>query len=110
MLSAFLNDTEIRQYFEQIAQNEGYKLVLALFDQGRREGYVDPGISDEAILSYYEILRKGIFASSGLKTGTERSAGMMRELMPVFLYGLVGSAGDRKSGQQRGRKSVCAID
>lgn len=97
MLSAFLGDPDIRQYFEQMAQKEGYKLVLALFDQGRREGYVDPGISDEAILCYYEILRKGIFASSGLITDAEQSTRLMRDLLSLFLYGLVGRTKSRKS-------------
>jgi len=108
MLSTFLTDPEIKRYVEQIAQKEGYKLVLALFAQGRREGYVDPGLSDEAILCYYEILRKGVFASSGLVTDTQQSTKLMRELMSVFLYGLVGIARDRKSGQQRRRESARA--
>ncbi|MBM3155821.1 MAG: TetR/AcrR family transcriptional regulator [Chloroflexi bacterium] len=96
ILSAFLSDTEIKQYFEEIAQKKGNRLVLALFAQGKREGYVDPGLSDEAILCYYDILRKGIFASSRLVTGTEQSAGLMRELMFVFLYGLLGRTKLRK--------------
>jgi AcrR family transcriptional regulator len=103
MLSTFLSDPEIKRYFEQIAQKEGNKLVLALFAQGKREGYVDPGLSDEAIFCYYEVIRKGIFASSGLMTSTEQSARLMRGLMSLFLYGLVGTTKLRKSISRRER-------
>jgi len=60
-----------------------------IIEEGKRQGYVSHELSQEAILAYYEILRRGIFATSSL-VNTEHNVKLMRELMSLFLYGLVG--------------------
>ena len=89
MQTVIRNDPEIEQFVESIWQREVNQLVIDFFEEGRRQGYVNPELSEEAILVYYEILRRGIFAKSGL-VNTEHNAKLMRELMSLFLYGLMG--------------------
>ena len=89
MQTVIRNDPEMEQFVEAIWQREVNQLLIDFFEEGRRQGYVSKELSEEAILVYYEILRRGIYAKSGLVT-TEDSAKLMRELMSLFLYGLMG--------------------
>ena len=91
MQTIIRSDPEIQRFFESIWQREVNQLAIDFFDEGKRQGYVSRELSQEAILSYYEILRRGIFASSSL-VNTEHNVKLMRELMSLFLYGLVGKA------------------
>ena len=85
------SDPEIQQFFESIWQHEVNQMMVDFFKEGQRQGFVNPELSGEAILVYYEILRRGIFASSGI-VNTEHDIRLMNELMSLFLYGLVGKS------------------
>ena len=90
MQTAIQNDPEIKQFIESLWEREINQLAVDFYEEGKGQGYVNPGLSHEAILTYYEILRKGIFASSGLLANAEDSPKLMRELMSLFVYGLAG--------------------
>jgi len=60
--TAIHNDPEIQQFIEPMWQPEISQLTVDFLLEGKEEGCVDPGLSDEAILVYFEILRKGIQA------------------------------------------------
>lgn len=92
MQSVIHNDPELQQFIESLWQREISRLVLDFFEEGKRQGYVNPELSQESILVYYEILRKGIFASSILIGSTEQSGKLVRDLMSLFVYGLVGKS------------------
>lgn len=81
---------ETQQFIETIWQQEVNKLMINFFEEGKKQGYINPELSLEAILLYLEVLRKGIFASSGLIAKTENSEKLMRDLISLSLYGLVG--------------------
>lgn len=91
MQTIIQSDPEIQQFVESLWQREVNQLMIDFFEEGKRQGYVNPELSREAILVYYEILRRGIFASSGL-VNIEHNVRLMHELMSVFVYGLVGEA------------------
>ena len=86
------NNPEMQTFFEDIWKQEVNQLMVDFFREGQRQGYVDPELSQEAMLAYYEILRRGIFASSQL-VDAEQNAKLMNELMSLVLYGLVGKKG-----------------
>ena len=81
---------ETQQFIETIWQQEVNKLMINFFEEGKKQGYINPELSLEVILLYLEVLRKGIFASSGLIAKTENSEKLMRDLISLSLYGLVG--------------------
>jgi len=82
-------DTKIRQFVNSTWLPEVNKLTVDLFNQGKREGYVNQEVSEEAFLVYYEILRRGVFASSNIIKSSQNLK-IIRELMILFLYGLGG--------------------
>lgn len=81
-------DPKIQQIAEPLTQQKLSHLTIELFNEGKREGYIKAELSDEVILSYYEILRRGILASSRL-IGQEYNIKLARELVDLFLNGLV---------------------
>lgn len=87
-------DPEIRQFFDDTWWQEVNQLTKDLFEEGKREGYVDPDMSDEALLVYYEILRRGILASSSL-VDVAQNTKLIRDLKMLFRFGMAG----KKLGQ-----------
>ena len=81
---------EMQQFIETTWQQEVNQLMIDFFEEGKKQGYINPELSLEAILFYLEVLRKGIFASSGLIAKTENSEKLMRDLISLSFYGLVG--------------------
>jgi len=82
-------DPEIRQFVDSTWWKEFNRLTLDLFNEGKREGHVSQELSDEVILFYLEILRRGVFASTNLVKKAQNQK-LSRELMYMFRYGLVG--------------------
>lgn len=82
-----LVDPDVKQFVTSLRQHEFKQLTINLFEEGKKEGYVNPKMPDESILAYYEILRRGILASSS-ELNTENNQGMVQDLMTFFLYGL----------------------
>ena len=81
---------ETQQFIETTWRQEVNKLMIDFFEEGKKQGYINPELSLEAILLYLEVLRKGIFASSGLIAKTGSSEKLMRDLISLSIYGLVG--------------------
>ena len=81
---------QIQQFIEDIWLQEINQLMLDFFEEGKKQGYVNPELSQEALMLYLEILRKGIFASSSLIANTANNEKLMRDLIALSLYGLVG--------------------
>jgi hypothetical protein len=80
----------IQHYIESLWQKEINQLTLDFIEEGQRLGYINQEPSHEAILAYFEILRKGIFVSSGLLANTAHNAEFVRDLVSLIHYGLVG--------------------
>lgn len=88
--TVFSQDSEIRQFVESMWQGEITQLLIDLFEDGRKQGYISPDLSQEAILAYYEIFRRGMFSSPHIRAKLENNPKFMRELISVFAYGLNG--------------------
>ncbi len=88
--SVIQSDPEIQRFIESMWQGEINQLMLDFLEEGKEQGYIDPQLSQEAILVYFEIWRKGIYASSGLPVNIAHNAKLVRELMSLFTYGLNG--------------------
>jgi hypothetical protein len=73
--------TEIRQ------------MVINFYEEGKRQGYVNPELSTETIMRYILIVRSGMAAESILSEDPEQNRKMMQELTPLFLYGILGKPG-----------------
>ena len=81
---------QIQPFIENIWMQEVNRLMLDFFEEGEKQGHVNPELSQEVLLLYLEILRKGVFASSDLIARAGNSEKLMRDLISLSLYGLVG--------------------
>ena len=88
--AVFSQDPEMRQFVESIWQGEINQLLIDLFEDGRKQGYISTDLSREAILTYYEIFRQGMFNSPHVQAKLEGNPKLIRELVSVFTYGLNG--------------------
>lgn len=88
--TALQNDPEMQQWFESLWQQDINQLTIDLVEDGKKQGYINPERSQEALMLYLEILRRGVFASSDLLANLEPNVKLLRELNFLFIYGLVG--------------------
>jgi AcrR family transcriptional regulator len=86
----FREDPEMIELVEDIMKNSGIKMTLDLFQQGKKEGYIDESYSEETLTIYLEILRRGISASTEIMSQAERYPETVRNLNKLFIYGLIG--------------------
>jgi len=84
------SDPYIEQIIQSMWQTEVKQLMLDLVEDGKNQGYINPQLSEEAVLVYLEILRKGMFADPAVPTRMERHPQLVHDLNSLFLYGLNG--------------------
>lgn len=81
---------EIRHLVDEILMTVGRQAVVNFFEEGKRQGYINPELSTETIFRYMLIFRSGMAAESILSEDPEHNLKIMQELTPLFLYGLMG--------------------
>ena len=103
------DDPEMREFIGRMYDREIKPMIISFFNEGKRQGCVNPGLSEEGILSYTEILRDGLMARPDLLAGSRKSAKLVRELVSLYLYGLMGKSGSRTSSQVQERGNVWPV-
>ena len=88
--SAARNDPVIQQFIESLWQKEINQLTLDFIEDGQKLGHINHELSHEAILAYFEILRKGMFGISGLLAKTAHNEQFVNDLISLIHYGLMG--------------------
>jgi AcrR family transcriptional regulator len=99
-------DPEMQAFIQRLYDREIKPLIVGFLDEGRRQGYVNPGLSSEAILSYTDILRRGLMAKPELLENSRRSVRLVRDLIKLYLYGVMGKQAAETSSedmQERGQ-------
>jgi AcrR family transcriptional regulator len=84
------NDPELQAFVEDLYVNHVTPSVKAFFEEGRQQGYIDPKLSADTIMFYFEIIRRGFYAIPNLSEQTERNPGLLKELIQLITYGLNG--------------------
>jgi AcrR family transcriptional regulator len=90
MQAIISEDPEIRQFVNSVYMTEIMPVVMDFYEEGKRQGYVNPELSTENIIRYMLIVRSGMAAESVLSEDPEHNRKMMQELAPLFLYGIMG--------------------
>ena len=98
-------DPEIKQFFEQVS-TDMLKNMAGFLEQGKQEGHIDPSISQEALLLYFDVLRKGIADHSHIFNSSERNEKLLHQFTKIYLYGLVGRQSSKEQRQQE-RSEAC---
>jgi hypothetical protein len=90
MQTLISEDPTIRQLVDSVYQVELTPYVIEFYEEGKRQGYVNPELPTETIMHYSEIIRRGMAAESSLSEDPEYNRKLMQELTPLFLYGILG--------------------
>jgi AcrR family transcriptional regulator len=93
MQTIISEDPEIRKLVDSVYQVEITPYVIDFYEEGKRQGFINPGLPTETIMRYSEIIRKGMAAESSLYEAPEYNRILMQELTPLFLYGILGKPG-----------------
>ncbi|MFD1851715.1 TetR/AcrR family transcriptional regulator [Oceanobacillus bengalensis] len=77
-----------RSYVEDLYEKEALPRLIKLFNNGKEQGYIDSGISNEAILMYLHMFQEYI---------RKEDVGRMmlpytEEISKLFFYGIVGNS------------------
>jgi AcrR family transcriptional regulator len=84
------SDPELRQFVDSIFENRIFRLMSDFFREGRRQGYVNPDLSDETMILYQRIFRQGVTSYPGLLEAVERDKSLLPQLSYLYLYGIMG--------------------
>jgi len=91
MLQAVLSeDPEIRQFVNDLLERQLYDMMLSFFDEGKREGYIEPDLSNEAILLYIEMFQAFAYTRPDLYARFKTEPQLLNDTWHLFLYGLMG--------------------
>ncbi|MFC1986384.1 TetR/AcrR family transcriptional regulator [Chloroflexota bacterium] len=83
-------DPEIRQLVDSVSRVEITPYVIDFYEEGKRQGYINPELSTETIMRFSEITRRGMVVESSLSEDPERNRKLLEELIPLYLYGIMG--------------------
>lgn len=95
MQKVLSNDPEMQQFAGSLYDGQIRRMMVNFFEEGKRQGYVNSELSREAIMLYSEIFRYGLMAKPDLRVDSKRSVRLMRELMTLYLYGVMGKPLDK---------------
>ncbi|WP_181438538.1 TetR/AcrR family transcriptional regulator [Paenibacillus sambharensis] len=86
-LNALMQDEGVRGVIEELYR-EYIPFMIGLLEEGKREGYIDPSISNESIMAYLNILQNAMnqFEFSPDK---EKNSKLAEDLSKMFFYGLL---------------------
>lgn len=90
-------EPEMRQLVNTIYAKEIMPLVVNFYEEGKRQGYVNPDISTENIIRYMMIMRSGMAAESTFSDDPEHNQKVIQEMIPFFLYGIMSKPGKMNS-------------
>jgi len=88
--TALSSDPELQSFIENIWQTEVNQLMLEFYEEGKRQGYINPELSQKGILAYTAIFRGGLMTNPDISAELGQNRELIRELMSIYLYGLMG--------------------
>jgi AcrR family transcriptional regulator len=93
MQTMISEDPEIRYLVDSFYLKEMRQMIIDFYEEGKRQGYINPELSTETIMRYMLIVRSGMAAESVLSEDPEHNRQLIQELTPLFLYGIMGKPG-----------------
>ncbi len=90
LVAEMLNsNSELSLYMDGVMKKKIQALMAALFAEGRDKGFLDPSISDELLLIYVDIFRRGMQAIAEDVRGTMDDPQRLRKLIDLYFFGLI---------------------
>ena len=85
MKTIISEDPEIRHIVDSVYREEITPYVIEFYEDGKRQGYINPELSTETIMRYSLIVRSGMAAESVLSEDPEHNRKLLQELVPLLL-------------------------
>jgi AcrR family transcriptional regulator len=84
-------DKKITPFIDKIMQEEIKPLWLEMVADGKKQGYIDPSLDDEALLAYMDVLQAGLRAKPEVLQGFQNNMDFVQQLMRLMFYGFLKS-------------------
>ncbi|MBA7572142.1 MAG: TetR family transcriptional regulator [Dehalococcoidia bacterium] len=82
-------DKTMTAFVEEAYRMEIKPLWREMLADGKRQGYIDPALDDEALLAYFDIIRTGYSARSELLENLSQNMGLLEQLTRIMCYGFL---------------------
>lgn len=82
-----MNNPQFKQLSDSLLE-QVRELFLEFIKEGKKQGYLNPDISDEAMEAYIEIFLQGINANPELHARAHHDRKLFHDLLLIMLYGL----------------------
>lgn len=82
-------DEAVAPFIDEIYNSEIKPLWRELLADGRRQGYVDDSLEDEALLVYLEVLKAGLSARQDILRSFADNTGLIEQLTRIMFCGLL---------------------
>lgn len=86
-LKSFLSeDSGLKKGIEDLFRNKSLPLLMTILEKGRRDGYIDETISDQALLFYIYMFKEAMDSSFF----DDNLPSVLRDLVKLFFFGIMG--------------------
>jgi AcrR family transcriptional regulator len=82
-----MNNPQFKQLSDSLLE-QVREQFLEFIKEGKKQGYLNPDISDEAMEAYIEIFMQGVNANPELHAKTHHDRKLFHDLLLIMLYGL----------------------
>lgn len=87
---ALMNEyTNEKSYIDTLYTEKALPRLMELFNEGKEQGYVDPGLSNDVLILNIQLFKEGLKN----KQITEIALPLTEELTTIFFYGVAGKQG-----------------
>jgi AcrR family transcriptional regulator len=82
-------DESIAPYIDEVYVNEIRPLWLRMLDDGKKEGYIDEKLDNEALLVYLDTMKAGISVNRAQWKNYQDKIVLMQQLTKIMFYGFL---------------------
>lgn len=83
------HDVTMAPFIDQVYQQEIRPLWKEMLADGKRQGYVDPDLDDEALLVYLDVVRAGFASQPELAQNFVDKMELIKQLTHIMFYGFL---------------------
>jgi AcrR family transcriptional regulator len=82
-------DRMIAPFVDRIYRDEIRPLWREILADGKKQGYIDPGLDDEALLTYLDVMKAGLSARQDILKGLSKNIALIQQLTRLMFYGFL---------------------
>jgi AcrR family transcriptional regulator len=82
-------DGKIAPFVDEIYQQDIRPLWREMLADGKRQGYIDPALDEDALLIYLDIIKDGLSVNPGLMKDFKEKMGLIEQVTRLMFYGFL---------------------